>query len=451
MKEIKNLIALPKLNKIKLNWDLNDDSNVNHIEIFGKYCNNEHFWKYDGFHRATRAVDLWADPLAPVTYDIQLVFNDGSRSKGKTVKSTAIHRNVKVDEFEGRKLLVYLPDGYEKEKTRYPVIYMHDGQNLFSERLSYIWEWQVDDILNRLIQEGKMQKVVVVGIYNSSKRAEEYTPFADRDFGGGKAREFSALIVDRIIPYIEKKYRVSRSRSNRAVMGSSFGGILSLWMGYTYPEVFSMVGAISPSLWIADGAMLLELEKQPKKPIKIWIDQGTGEWSDFTRNAVTILKQKGYRYGRELFYYEAKGEEHNEVAWSRRVECPFIIFKGKRAREAVDLRLDINLVPQFAVGPHRMVVNPVAKFDNGLWYSLFSSAKYSVEGSRKNAARIDPTGILIFNGERRARVNVRYRDIKRAVTIENPYPVKKIRRRKYRKPKRIKKTKNINIDRRQNI
>jgi hypothetical protein len=229
-------------------------------------------------------------------------------------------------------------------------------------------------------------------------------------------------------------------------MGSSFGGILSLWMGYTYPEFFSMVGASSPSLWIADGAMLEDLKNQPTRDIKIWIDQGTGEWSTFTRNAVNILLQKGYRYGQELVYYEVKGAPHSEVAWAARVDCPFILFKGKPSSKCIDMRLDVQLVRMFNVGPAEIVINPIGIFDNGIWYSLYTNAVYSIQGNAqeepdkpctkaptelsspqqpKITATIDSTGVLQFNEDRVATVIVKYGDLTRTVTVENPNPLRK--------------------------
>ncbi len=418
IREVENIAFDQRVGRVLLSWDL-DDTGVDHIEIFGKYFNDEHPWRYDGFHKMTRAVELHLDPLAEVELRIVLVFADGTRSPGKTVKVTARHKNVVSDEYQGRRLDIYLPQGYHEEEREYPVIYMHDGQNLFSPRLAYIDEWQVDETMDRLTDKGLIDKCIVVGIWNSSKRAEEYTPFADRRFGGGQAREFSDYVVHHIIPYVEKKYRVSRRREDRAVMGSSFGGILSLWMGYTYPHVFSMVGAISPSLWIADGAMLRELEERPKRNIKIWIDQGTGEWSDFTRNAVNILVRKGYKYGSELLYYEVKDAVHNERHWAERIDCPFVFFKGSREGRIEKIRLDIQKVPHFFAGPKKYVINPVGYFDNGIWYSLYTSAKYSIEG--KSGAFIDRTGVLQFNNAREATVKVLFDHVSEKVHIVNEY------------------------------
>lgn len=464
--EVINLRAQPRIGRIKISWDIHPDdlSKIDHFELFAKYQNDSHFWRIDGFSKTIRAVEIPADPLASITFRIQIAMSNGTISEGKTIETSALHPKVVSDEFDGRKLLVYLPEGYHQETRHYPVVYMHDGQNLFSERLAFVEDWRVDRVLDRIISEGKLEKTIVVGIYNSSRRAEEYTPFADKSFGGGEAREFSSFIVKRIIPYIEGKYRASPKKEDRAVMGSSFGGILSLWMGYTYPDVFSLVGAISPSLWIADGQMLIELDNQPKKDIKIWIDQGTGEWSDFTRNAVDILKEKGYQYGSELIYYEVKGATHNELFWADRVECPFIMFKGKPPNKIIDIRLDIQAIKRYSVGPFRYIINPVGFFDNGIWYSLYSSAEYSIaeyiektnlkdiDGNivykdsksfdevlpseiveeeivpqLKPGPEIDNTGVFRFNRAKSVKITVKYMSMEKSIIVENPHyepPVK---------------------------
>jgi predicted alpha/beta superfamily hydrolase len=431
---------MPYLGKVKIDWDLNIP-NVNYIELLGKYRKDHNFWKIEGYPKSTRAVELDLLPLAPIEIKIHLVFKDGTWSPGYYLQTNALHKNVVPDEVEGRTIHVYLPDGYDKEDTYYPVIYMHDGQNLFCEKLAFVEDWQIDRAAERLVRENKLEKVIIVGIFNSSKRADEYTPFADRRFGGGKARDFSDFVVEKIIPYVESKYRVSKHREDRAVMGSSFGGILSLWMGYAYPEVFSVVGAISPSMWVADGAMLEELERQPKRDIKIWMCQGTEEWSTFTRNTVNILVDKGYKFGKDLVYYEVKDAPHNEVAWARRVECPFILFKGKQVNKCVDIRLDIQRVRQFSVGPVELVVNPIGYFDNGMWFSLYTLAEYSIEpvesskfdahkkdsnktilGEGMSELAIDNMGVVSFGKHKKAKVTVRYDGVERSVILDNPHP-----------------------------
>lgn len=201
IKEVENLRSEAKIGKIKLSWDL-DDTDVDFLEILGKYKKDTHFWSFGRFSRIIRSLELPVEPLAPIQIKVQLVLKNGLRSNGVTIDTAALHKNVVFDNVEGRELLIYLPDDYEKENKKYPVIYMHDGQNLFSERLAFLWDWRVDEALDRLTSAGQMEKTVVVGIYNSSRRAEEYTPFADRRFGGGKAREFSQFVVEKIIPYI---------------------------------------------------------------------------------------------------------------------------------------------------------------------------------------------------------------------------------------------------------
>ncbi len=441
-KEVDKLSAKPELGRIILTWEIKPDKKMAFIAINGKYFDEPDFRFLGRTQCDACSTIIPAEPLVSMKIKVQVVYLDGTISTGKVVETAALHKNVVMDEFEGRKMQIYLPDGYHEETDRiYPVIYMHDGQNLFSGRLAYLWEWQVDEVMDRLTAAGKIEKTIVVGIYNSSKRAEEYTPFADKSYGGGKAREFSEYVVDKILPYIEGKYRVSGKREDRAVMGSSFGGILSLWMGYQHPEVFSMVAAISPSMWIADGAMLYELNLRPKKDIKIWIDQGTGEYSDITRNAVTILIEKGYKYGEELVYYEVRGAEHNEIAWSKRIECPFIFFKGKPAQKIKKLKLNVQRVRHYAVGPYRYIINPVATFNNGMWYSLYETAKYSIEEGGK--ATIDKTGVLDFNGADFAVVRIQYQDLDESIVVKNPELAKKtktarvVHREKSRKHKKV--------------
>ncbi|UUZ57297.1 hypothetical protein LP419_27405 [Massilia sp. H-1] len=150
-----------------------------------------------------------------------------------------------------RQLRIYLPPSYDENPAkRYPVLYMHDGQNLFDAKTAaYGAEWGIDETANHLIASGVMDEVIVVGIDNTPDRFKEYTPCCDPKHGGGKIDAYQAFITDTVKPYIDKTLRTLPGRENTAIMGSSLGGIASVVIAQKRPDVFSKAGGVSSSFW----------------------------------------------------------------------------------------------------------------------------------------------------------------------------------------------------------
>ena len=239
-----------------------------------------------------------------------------------------------------RDILVYLPPGYDTDKgKRYPVLYLHDGQNLFDGATSFIKgaEWRVDETAQGLIMSKAMKPVIIVGIYNAGKdRIDEYTPTADAKYKmGGKADSYGRMIVEELKPFIDSNYRTLTDAKNTGLGGSSLGGLVSLYLALKYPNVFGRVAVVSPSVWWDNKMILREVEALKKRPrLRIWLDMGTKEGKDqadadentgYTRQLRDALKAKGWKEGADLKYYEAVGAEHNERAWAQRVE-PMLRF-----------------------------------------------------------------------------------------------------------------------------
>lgn len=232
-----------------------------------------------------------------------------------------------------RTILVYLPEGYDEDsERRYPVLYMHDGQNLFDAATSYIGvEWSVDETLTRMIASGRVEPLIVVGIHNTVDRVFEYTPAPDRARGGGGASLYADFIVNDLKPFIDQNYRTRPSREHTGVMGSSLGGLVSLFLAWEQPDVFSKVGAMSTSYGWADGQILSYVDGRPiPSAVKVWLDAGTAEdQTDRNRDGVPdtielhrrmrdVLMDKGLSIPRTLRYVEDAGAVHNERAWAAR-------------------------------------------------------------------------------------------------------------------------------------
>src|SRR5437588_435457 len=148
-----------------------------------------------------------------------------------------------------RDVIVYLPPGYDADtKRHYPVFYMHDGQNIFDGATSFIpgQEWRIDETAQSLIAAGKIEPLIIVGIYNTGAgRVNEYTPAEDAKYkAGGKADLYGRMLTEELKPFIDATYRTLKSGKHTGLGGSSLGGLVSLYLGLKYPKVFSRLAVI---------------------------------------------------------------------------------------------------------------------------------------------------------------------------------------------------------------
>lgn len=234
-----------------------------------------------------------------------------------------------------RNLLVYLPPSYAQDDRRYPVLYMHDGQNLFDAATSYAGEWQVDETMERLSAEGI--EAIVVGVPNmGEERLSEYSPFPDARRGGGRGERYLAFLTDTVKPLIDRDFRTRPERAGTGLMGSSMGGLISLYAFFRRRETFGFAGVMSPAFWFGGEAIFEYVRSCPFTPGRIYLDIGTQESSGSLLDRLTfqaaarryrndaeamyrLLATKGYRLGRDLRFVEERGAGHNEAVWARRL------------------------------------------------------------------------------------------------------------------------------------
>jgi predicted alpha/beta superfamily hydrolase len=225
-----------------------------------------------------------------------------------------------------RTLILYLPPSYnENPAKRYPVLYMHDGQNLFNAATSaFGTEWQVDENINNAVGNGVMDEVIVVGINNNANRIWEYTPCCDPDNGGGGADTYTRFVINTVKPYIDTHFRTLPGKDTTAVMGSSLGGILSFLMARNNPTVFSKAGCLSSSFWWNNDMLPAQVEQSTTHvPVKLYIDAGTSnDGLADTQRMDNALLADGYVQGKDLDFFIAQGGSHNEASWAARVAIP---------------------------------------------------------------------------------------------------------------------------------
>lgn len=214
-----------------------------------------------------------------------------------------------------KKIWVYLPLNYEKSNKKYPVIYMHDAQNLFDAAASYAGEWNIDETLDSL-----KAKVIIIGIENGNeKRIDELTPYKNEKYGGGNANAYLEFIVKTVKPLIDTTYRTKPNAKNTAIWGSSLGGLVSFYAALQYPEVFGKVGCFSPAFWINKKEIFQKMEDTPKFTTKIYLlcgdKEDSGAMVSDMKEMETLINSKRCECKKLNKSVIVKEGEHNEKLW----------------------------------------------------------------------------------------------------------------------------------------
>jgi predicted alpha/beta superfamily hydrolase len=230
-----------------------------------------------------------------------------------------------------RDITVYLPPGYEaRGDTQYPVLYLHDGQNLFEPDKAFKpgEHWRVPETASVLIEARRIEPLIVVGIGNTgAQRLHEYTPTHDRRRGGGEAQAYGRLIVEELKPFVDATYATRRDGARTGIGGSSLGGLVSLYLGLAYPNLFTRLAVLSPSVWWDRRSILRDVRESRGKPAprdrRLWLDMGTREGRYHVDN-LRLLKagliNAGWVEGDTMHYEEVQGGTHSEADWAARLD-----------------------------------------------------------------------------------------------------------------------------------
>ena len=273
---------------------------------------------------------------------------------GEGVTGTVLrHAAMPSRHVAARNVDVWLPPGYEQDSdARYPVVYMHDGQNLFDPATSYgRVDWSVDEVMTRLIAEGKVRPAIVVGVWNTDKRREEYMPRRPLE-GKGKVSfnvpgaggvtadkilsdQYLRFLVEELKPFIDANYRTLPGRADTSIMGSSMGGLISQYAMSKYPEVFGGAGCVSTHWPPGDGIAVQDFGAHLPDPAthRYWFDYGTetldAEYEPYQKQADEMLRKAGYLEGQNWITRKFEVAEHSEKAWRLRVDQPLVFLLGR--------------------------------------------------------------------------------------------------------------------------
>ncbi len=247
----------------------------------------------------------------------------------RIIGTVKYHKKMTDGHLKERDVIVWLPENYDANpEKRYPVLYMHDGQNVFDPMTSYTGvDWQADETASRLIKEKKMREIIIVGIYNTIDRLEEYSlsPL------GKRYREF---IIHHLKPFIDKNYRTLPDREHTATMGSSMGGLVSFLLVWYHSETFSKASCLSPSFIFRKNQAIKAVKKSPlpKHTIAVYMDCGGigGErlLHRGCKRMIRLLRCKGFFKRNQLHYSYYRNARHSEADWAKRLWRHFLWLYG---------------------------------------------------------------------------------------------------------------------------
>ncbi|MDX2192410.1 MAG: alpha-amylase family glycosyl hydrolase [Gemmatimonadales bacterium] len=338
-------------------------------------------------HRLTVASDTTvAHDIADFKRPVSAYLDDW---RGSGVRGRLVHwRDVRSAHLgPARHVSVWLPPGYDRDTTRrYPVLYMHDGQNLFDPRIANTGtDWGVDEAVTRLVARGEIPPVIVVGVWSTAARGPEYSPWHD-------APRYARFLIEELMPRVEGGFRVRRGPSFTFVMGSSMGGLLSMYLVREHPDRFGGCGCLSthfplspawaarflgePGAPAADSTPYIDRDiargvTLPRGP-RYWFDHGTtGLDASYAPTHARVrdwLLRTGLAEGRDFVVRRYDGADHNEAAWRARLDDPLRFLLAPLATRG---RTPADAAPAWAA--------------DARWYQVF------VERFRNGDPRNDPT------------------------------------------------------------
>jgi len=255
-----------------------------------------------------------------IYFNINNWANSHKQISGQITGDVKYHKNLIGKNILTRDIIVWLPPGYNSLTNKYyPVLYMQDGQNIFDPSTSSFGiDWQIDETSDSLIKAKSINEIIIVGIYNTSRRSSEYN---NNDTGYA----YINFIINTLKPFIDSTYRTLSDKNNTAIGGSSLGGLISFIAAWEHPDIFSKAACLSPAFKISDIDFVKTVKAYTglKKPIKFYIDNGDIGLEKRLQPGVdemlSVLRDKGYVDGKDIYCFQDFNADHNEATWAKRV------------------------------------------------------------------------------------------------------------------------------------
>ncbi|MGN8226335.1 alpha/beta hydrolase [Gracilimonas sp. BCB1] len=308
---------------------------------------------------------------------------------------------------------VFIPEDYDPD-TPYPLLLLNDGEDMFGGG-----SWNMDRVLQDLISDQKIRPVVAAAIYNQGQRMNWYIPYDDRwittNWGPytPDASEYAQGIFDYVIPYMDENYSIDTTEV--AILGASLGGLISTWMGLTFPDKIKYSAGLSGSLWVADYSIFSEVEGSYDSEQKFWFDIGTNEWNYYVP-LYRELDQHGVTPGQNNFYYEVPSGAHIQSDWLQRIHLPLAaFFSPMKNPEPESMEVVLECIPsQSTRGLYFRRLNPIVTLSNGVKYSLAHTATYSVVNGE---AELGTEGGFKNNPQTEVQILVEHRTLSETVQV----------------------------------
>ncbi len=222
-----------------------------------------------------------------------------------------------------RRVWIYLPPDYQASGRRYPVLYVHDGQNVFDRATAFAKEWKMDETLDQMFEENPQQALIVVAIdHGDSLRLAEYSPWSNEKYGGGEGKAYVRFIKETLKPYVDEHFRTRTGSTDTGILGSSMGGLIAYYAALEYPETFGKAGVFSPSFWFNPEIYSFaeaKLKTKPKKLSALYLIVGALEGQDGfmaqdLKKMRALLSEQGYP-SEKIFQQIYADGKHEEQFW----------------------------------------------------------------------------------------------------------------------------------------
>ncbi|MCE1189958.1 MAG: histidine kinase [Ignavibacteria bacterium] len=290
-------------------------------------------WAHEAMYEAGKVPDNFKlQPVHDTIVNYTVVaWKEGSNNTtvtGKVTGTVQYHRKMHFDGIRDRDVIVWLPPGYDQCNAFYPVLYMHDGQNIIDPATSsFGHDWCVDETADSLIRAGKVRPIIIVGIYNTIARSYDYSPC-------DTSAAYMKFIVTKLKPFIDKTYRTLPEQKYTATAGSSLGGLIAFMLAWEYPNVFSKAGCFSPAFSIETIDYVAPVQKaKQKKNVQFYFDMGGVDLEAALQpgldKMLSALQKLGYKQGKDYIMIKDEKAVHTEEAWAKRFHYMLEFFYHK--------------------------------------------------------------------------------------------------------------------------
>lgn len=307
-----------------------------------------------------------------------------------------------------RNIRVYLPPSYNSSNKFYPVLYTHDGQNVFNAEESYSGKsWRLQYTTDYLIRNDLIEEIIIVAVDNmEEERLSEYA-VENGSYRGKKIKAkgliYEEFFTEELMPLINNKFRTKKEAQDTALMGSSMGGLATFNIGLRRPELFGKLAVMSPSFWWGKSSPLEKINSYDYNNLntKFWFDTGDaeGKFQSFPDEVIDRLIEIKNKNSLDLFYYLAEGAVHSESAWAARVHCPLLFFFGSiGTAEKIELMGENSV----KIGGAEVKINPVLSFDSGFKITVLEG---KFKSSNNDLLEIDKRGNIFAKKPGEAEIN----------------------------------------------